>query len=70
MRNGEKVILNTRTSAALKQAGIPMSKWKGVDRTGVEVPGMKGTKFDDLAEDQIKNNYKKGESLATEAPDH
>jgi hypothetical protein len=31
---------------------------------------MKGTKFDDLAEDQIKNNYKKGESLATEAPDH
>jgi hypothetical protein len=69
MRNGEKVILNTRTSAALKKAGVPMSQWNGVDRTGVEVPGMKGTTFNDLAEQQIKNNYKPGESLSTEAPD-
>jgi len=27
IRNGEKVILNTRTSTALKKAGVPMSEW-------------------------------------------
>ncbi|HEY4784835.1 MAG TPA: RHS repeat-associated core domain-containing protein, partial [Bacteroidales bacterium] len=54
--DGQKVILNTRTSVALSEAGIPKSKWVGVDQTGVEVPGMAGTTFDDLAKAQIKNN--------------
>lgn len=69
MRGEEKVILNTRTSAALKQAGIPMEKWVGSDKTGVKVPGMDGKTFDDLANEQIKRNYKSGEPLATEAPE-
>ena len=69
MQNGEKVILNTRTSAALKQAGIPMDKWVGSDKTGLKVPGMDGKTFDDLAKEQIKRNYKPGEKLATEAPE-
>ena len=69
MQDGEKVILNTRTSAALKQAGIPMDKWVGSDKTGLKVPGMDGKTFDDLAKEQIKRNYKPGEKLTTEAPE-
>jgi len=69
MRNGEKVILNTRTSAALKKAGVPMDKWTGINKTGEKVPGMNGKTFDDLANEQISRNYKPGESLSTTAPD-
>ena len=68
VRNGEAVIANTRTSAALHRAGVPMSKWKGIDVTGKPVPGMKGTTFSDLVEDQISNNYKSGQSLSPIPP--
>jgi hypothetical protein len=68
MKDGKKVILNTRTSAALDKANIPMKDWVGSDKTGMDVPGMEGKTFDDLADDQIKKNYKPGEPLATEPP--
>jgi RHS repeat-associated protein len=68
MRDGERVILNTRTSAALNRAGIPMNKWNGVDVTGVKVPGLGETTFDDLMEKQIEKNYKKGEALSNQPP--
>ena len=55
--DGQKVILNTRTSAALEGADVPRSQWHGVDQTGVPVPGGSGgTTFDDLAKDQIRRN--------------
>jgi hypothetical protein len=54
---GQKVILNTRTSIALDRAGIPKAKWYGIDRTGQEVPTMPGIKFDDLARLQTQNNH-------------
>lgn len=34
VRNGQTFILNTRSSAALIQAGIPRSAWNVVNRTG------------------------------------
>jgi filamentous hemagglutinin len=46
---GQKVILNTRTSTALNRAGVPQSEWIGKNVTGLEVPGMPGVTFDDLA---------------------
>jgi hypothetical protein len=68
MINGEKVILNTRTSAALNKAGVPMSKWTGSNKTGVKVPGLGETTFDQLAQDQINNNHKQSEPLSSKPP--
>jgi hypothetical protein len=33
-RDGKLLILNTRSSLALEEAGVPRSSWKAVDRTG------------------------------------
>ena len=52
--NGTRLILNTRTSTALEQAGIPRSQWFGRNQTNVEV--YPGKTFNDLAKDQLKNN--------------
>jgi hypothetical protein len=54
--DGTKLILNTRTSVALDRAGIPKSEWYGTNQTGVPVPEMNGKTFDQLAQDQLKNN--------------
>jgi len=55
--DGQKVILNTRTSAALEGAGVPRSQWHGQDQTGVQVPGEQpGITFNDLAKGQIERN--------------
>ncbi|TVT77149.1 MAG: filamentous hemagglutinin N-terminal domain-containing protein [Denitromonas halophila] len=54
--DGTKLILNTRTSVALDRAGIPKSEWHGTNQTGVLVPKMDGKTFDQLAQDQLKNN--------------
>lgn len=35
VRNGQTFILNTRSSAALMQAGIPRNAWNVVNQTGV-----------------------------------
>lgn len=52
--NGTRLILNTRTSTALEQAGIPRNQWFGRNQTGVEA--YPGKTFNDLAADQLKNN--------------
>lgn len=54
--DGTKLILNTGTSVALDRAGIPKSEWYGTNQTGVSVPEMGGKTFDQLAQDQLKNN--------------
>jgi len=69
VKNGEEVILNTRTSAALNRANVPMEKWNGVNVTGKEVPGMSGPTFDDLGNRQIMKNYKPGEPLSSKPPE-
>jgi filamentous hemagglutinin len=55
--NGVRLILNTRTSTALQDAGIPRSDWFGRNQTGIQVPGMpQGTTFSDLARTQLRTN--------------
>ncbi len=52
--DGQQLILNTRTSTALRQAGIPQSQWHGRDQTGLIAYG--DTTFDDLARRQLERN--------------
>jgi hypothetical protein len=57
MQNGEKVILNSRTSVALQRAGIPMKDWVGVNQTGkvAYTTAEEGAvTFDELAKRQLK----------------
>ena len=49
VRNGQTFILNTRSSAALMQAGIPRSAWNVVNQTGVSV-------FETMLTDQLTRN--------------
>lgn len=37
IRDGNTLILNTRTSQALTQAGIPRGQWVSIDRTGIQL---------------------------------
>jgi hypothetical protein len=48
-RGDASIILNTRTSEALRRAGIDRSLWNGVDRTGNEL-------FESLLNDQLRRN--------------
>lgn len=55
--NDTILILNTRTSTALTNAGIPKQNWFGRNQTGVQVPNLPaGTTFNDLAADQLRRN--------------
>jgi filamentous hemagglutinin len=52
--NGTRLILNTRTSTALDQAGIPRIEWYGVDKTNTKV--YDGVTFIDLALELLRKN--------------
>ena len=57
--NGTRLILNTRTSTALKNADVPQSEWYGGNKTGTTAytkPDGTPVTFDDLASDQLSNN--------------
>ncbi len=58
VRDGNTLILNTRSAQALERAGIPRSQWKGVNRTGVE-------EFEDRLSDQLRRNKLGSEGTAT-----
>ena len=60
--NGKPVIDNTRTSTALTNAGVPQSKWNGVNQTGKEQ--YPGRTWDEAVQDKINNN--KGEPISPE----
>ena len=49
VRNGQTIILNTRSAQALEAAGIPRSQWNGVNQTGNQV-------FENLLNDQLRRN--------------
>ena len=68
---GHQLILNTRTSTALRQAGVPQSEWYGRNQTGKVAytrdpddavpictgdPGHPEVLYDDLARSQLENN--------------
>ncbi len=57
--NGTSLILNTRTSTALTNAGILKSQWYGRNQSGmIAYTKSDGTpvSFNDLATQQLKNN--------------
>lgn len=49
VRDGNTLILNTRTSQALTQAGIPRMQWNAVNRTGNQM-------FEELLTGQLNRN--------------
>lgn len=49
VRDGNTLILNTRSSQALTQAGIPRNQWNAVNRTGNEM-------YEQLLTDQLTRN--------------
>lgn len=56
--DGARLILNMRTSTALRDAGIPKADWFGINRTGQIADLETGTLFDDLARAQLQRNVK------------
>ena len=61
VRDGNVLILNTRTSQALTRAGIPRSQWNAVDRTG-------NTLFEELLSGQLSRNRLTSEGISTVRP--
>jgi hypothetical protein len=49
VRNKQTFILNTRSSAALMQAGVPRSSWNVINKTGV-------ASFEDMLTGQLNRN--------------
>lgn len=58
IRDGNTLILNTRTSQALTQAGIPRSEWSVINRTGNSL-------FEELLTGQLTRNKLTSEGIAT-----
>lgn len=57
--NGQRLILNSRTSVALDRAGVSQADFFGVNKTGVEAfrdTNGRSITFDDLARDQLRRN--------------
>ncbi len=52
--DGQRLILNTRSSTALRRAGIPQSEWYGRHKTGITA--FDDVPFDELARRQLENN--------------
>lgn len=61
VRDGNTLILNTRTSQALTQAGIPRSQWNAIDRTGEAL-------FEELLTGQLSRNKLTSEGISTVRP--
>lgn len=49
VRDGNVIILNTRSSQALMQAGIPRSQWNAINRTGDSL-------YENMLTNQLRNN--------------
>ena len=60
-RDGHTLILNTRTSQALTQAGIPRSEWFTIDRTGNSL-------YESLLDGQLKRNKLTYEGISEVRP--
>lgn len=61
VRDGNTLILNTRASQALTQAGIPRSQWNAIDRTGDAL-------FEELLTGQLSRNKLTSEGISTVRP--
>jgi hypothetical protein len=56
--DGARFILNTRTSTALRDAGVPRADWFGRNQTGQIYDPVTGGTFDDLARGQLSRNVR------------
>jgi RHS repeat-associated protein len=61
VRDGNTLILNTRTSEALRRAGIPRSRWNAVNVTGDEM-------FEDCLNKQLARNQLTTKGFANPVP--
>ncbi len=61
VRDGNTLILNTRTSQALTQAGISRSQWNAIDKTGDAL-------FEELLTGQLSGNKLTLEGISTVRP--
>ena len=61
IRDGNTLILNTRTSQALTQAGIPRYQWNAIDRTGNSL-------FEELLTGQLLRNRLTPEGISIIRP--
>ncbi len=61
VRDGNTLILNTRTSQALTQAGIPRSQWNAIDRTGIDL-------YEEMLSGQLSRNKLTSEGISTVRP--
>lgn len=60
-RDGNILILNTRSSQALTQAGIPRNLWNAIDRTGDSL-------FEELLDGQLSRNHLTNEGISVVRP--
>ena len=63
VRDGYTLILNTRTSAALMKAGIPMHKWNAINRTGIPL-------YEQMLTDQLNKNNLTSEGILFIVPNY
>ena len=74
VRDGQRLIVNTRSSLALRQAGIPESQWNLINRTGVEAVEQNITNrllrngLDDAGTDVLRITGQ-GQGASTLSPD-
>lgn len=61
IRDGNTLILNTRTSQALTQVGIPRSQWNAVNKTGNEFS-------EDMLSGQLRRNKLTSEGISSVRP--
>ncbi|MDD4688790.1 MAG: S8 family serine peptidase [Eubacteriales bacterium] len=61
VRDGNALILNTRTTQALTQAGIPRSQWNAVNRTGDDL-------FEELLTGQLSRNKLTSQGISIVRP--
>ena len=58
VRDGNTLILNTRTSQALTQAGVARNQWNAIDRTG-------NSMFEELLTGQLSRNKLTSEGISS-----
>ena len=61
VRDGNTLILNTRSAQALEAAGIPRSQWQAINQTGNQF-------FEDLLTGQLQRNRLTSEGIVTVRP--
>jgi hypothetical protein len=65
VRDGQTLILNTRTTNALQQAGVPRSSFNVINQTNNMTPVSGGKTFNDLLTEQLLRNNLSNRGIRT-----